>query len=155
MAETVILPVVPMFHVNAWGTPYAATITGAKLVFPGAGMDGKILHELINGEQATLLLGVPTVWLGLLNYLDQINAKLHSVNSVVVGGSAAPLAMIKAFDQKHDAFLIHAWGMTELSPLGTVNNPTSEAGGVAEGRALPAPAQTGPPGVRGGNQDCG
>jgi len=114
--------VVPMFHVNAWGTPYAATITGAKLVFPGAGMDGASLYELINGEQATLLLGVPTVWLGLLNYLDQINAKLDSVHSVVVGGSAAPLAMIKAFDQKHDAFLIHAWGMTELSPLGTVNN---------------------------------
>ncbi|MDO8331702.1 MAG: long-chain-fatty-acid--CoA ligase [Fluviicoccus sp.] len=120
--DTVILPVVPMFHVNAWGTPYAATITGAKLVFPGAGMDGASLYELINSEQATLLLGVPTVWLGLLNYLDQINAKLHSVHSVVVGGSAAPLAMIKAFDQKHDAFLIHAWGMTELSPLGTINN---------------------------------
>ncbi|RZU36858.1 fatty-acyl-CoA synthase [Fluviicoccus keumensis] len=125
-ADSVILPVVPMFHVNAWGTPYAATITGAKLVFPGAGMDGASLYELINGEQATLLLGVPTVWLGLLNYLDQINAKLDSVHSVVVGGSAAPLAMIKAFDQKHDAFLIHAWGMTELSPLGTVNNLNSK-----------------------------
>jgi acyl-CoA synthetase (AMP-forming)/AMP-acid ligase II len=119
-ADSVILPVVPMFHVNAWGTPYAATITGAKLVFPGAGMDGASLYELIHGEQATLLLGVPTVWLGLLNYLDQINAKLDSVHSVVVGGSAAPLAMIKAFDQKHDAFLIHAWGMTELSPIGHI-----------------------------------
>ncbi len=90
--DTVILPVVPMFHVNAWGTPYSAAMSGAKIVFPGAGMDGKNLHELIESEQATLLLGVPTVWLGLLNYLDSINAKMHSVKHVVVGGSAAPLA---------------------------------------------------------------
>ncbi len=124
--DTVILPVVPMFHVNAWGTPYSAAMSGAKIVFPGAGMDGKNLHELIESEQATLLLGVPTVWLGLLNYLDSINAKMHSVNHVVVGGSAAPLAMVRAFDEKHDAFLIHAWGMTEMSPLGTVNSPTTE-----------------------------
>jgi fatty-acyl-CoA synthase len=124
--ETVVLPVVPMFHVNAWGTPYAAAMSGAKLVLPGAGLDGKSLHELIDSEKATLLLGVPSVWLGLLNYLESINAKLESVNSVVVGGSAAPLAMIRAFDEKHDAFLTHAWGMTEMSPLGTVNAPTPE-----------------------------
>ena len=124
--DSVILPVVPMFHVNAWGTPYSAAMSGAKLVLPGAGMDGKSLHELIDGEQATLLLGVPTVWLGLLNYLDSISAKMESVQHVVVGGSAAPLAMIRAFDEKHDAFLIHAWGMTEMSPLGTVNGPTRE-----------------------------
>jgi acyl-CoA synthetase (AMP-forming)/AMP-acid ligase II len=124
--DTVLLPVVPMFHVNAWGTPYSAAMSGAKIVFPGAGLDGKNLHELIDKEQATLLLGVPTVWLGLLNYLDSIGATMHSVKHVVVGGSAAPLAMIRAFDEKHDAFLIHAWGMTEMSPLGTVNGPTSE-----------------------------
>jgi acyl-CoA synthetase (AMP-forming)/AMP-acid ligase II len=124
--DSVILPVVPMFHVNAWGTPYSAAMSGAKIVFPGAGLDGKNLHELIDQEQATLLLGVPTVWLGLLTYLDSIGAKMHSVNHVVVGGSAAPLAMIRAFDEKHDAFLIHAWGMTEMSPLGTVNGPTTE-----------------------------
>ncbi|TQC97490.1 long-chain-fatty-acid--CoA ligase [Moraxellaceae bacterium AER2_44_116] len=122
--DTVILPVVPMFHVNAWGTPYAATMTGAKIVFPAHGMDGASLYELINGEQANLLLGVPTIWLGLLNYLDQIGATLTSVKNVVVGGAAAPLSMIKAFQEKHDAFLIHAWGMTELSPLGTVNSMT-------------------------------
>ncbi|MDE2420075.1 MAG: long-chain-fatty-acid--CoA ligase [Gammaproteobacteria bacterium] len=122
--ESILLPVVPMFHVNAWGTPYAATMVGAKLVFPAHGMDGASLYELINGEQANLLLGVPTIWLGLLNYLDQINATLTSVKNVVVGGAAAPLSMIKAFHEKHDAFLIHAWGMTELSPLGTVNSMT-------------------------------
>ncbi len=122
--DTVLLPVVPMFHVNAWGTPYAATMTGAKLVFPAGGMDGASLYELIDGEQANLLLGVPTIWLGLLNYLDQIGKTLTSVQNVVVGGAAAPLSMIKAFQEKHDAFLIHAWGMTELSPLGTVNSMT-------------------------------
>lgn len=124
--DTVMLPVVPMFHVNAWGTPYAAAISGAKFVLPGPGMDGKNLHELIAAEKATLLLGVPTVWLGLLTYLDTINAKLDTVKYAVVGGSAAPLAMIRAFDEKHDVFLVHAWGMTETSPLGTVNAPTAE-----------------------------
>jgi acyl-CoA synthetase (AMP-forming)/AMP-acid ligase II len=122
--DAILLPVVPMFHVNAWGTPYAATMVGAKLVLPAHGMDGASLYELIDGEKANLLLGVPTIWLGLLNYLDQINATLTSVKNVVVGGAAAPLSMIKAFQEKHDAFLIHAWGMTELSPLGTVNSMT-------------------------------
>ncbi|MFP5384388.1 MAG: 3-(methylthio)propionyl-CoA ligase [Gammaproteobacteria bacterium] len=124
--DTVILPVVPMFHVNAWGTPYAAAMSGAKLAMPGPALDGKSLHELIEREKVTLALGVPTIWLGLLNYLDSVNAKLTTVKHVVVGGSAAPLSMIKAFDQKHGAFLIHAWGMTEMSPLGTVNAPTAE-----------------------------
>lgn len=115
------LPVVPMFHVNAWGTPYSAAITGAKQVFPGPGMDGASLWELIDAEKPDLLLGVPTVWLMLLNHMDSIGKKLESVNNVVVGGSAAPLSMIRAFQEKHDAFLIHAWGMTEMSPIGTVN----------------------------------
>ncbi len=124
--DAVILPVVPMFHVNAWGMPYAAAMTGAKLAFPGPALDGKSLHELIEREKVTLALGVPTVWLGLLNYLDSINARLTTVKNVVVGGSAAPLSMIRAFDQKHGAFLVHAWGMTEMSPLGTVNAATAE-----------------------------
>jgi fatty-acyl-CoA synthase len=101
-------------------------MSGAKFVLPGPGLDGKNLYELITAEKATLLLGVPTVWLGLLNYLDTINAKLDTVKYAVVGGSAAPLAMIRAFDQKHDVFLVHAWGMTETSPLGSVNAPTAE-----------------------------
>ncbi|CCK75107.1 Medium-chain-fatty-acid--CoA ligase [Oleispira antarctica RB-8] len=116
-----VLPVVPMFHVNAWGVPYAGAMTGAKLVFPGPGMDGASLWELIDAEQPDLLLGVPTVWLMLLNHMDEIGKTLDSVKNVVVGGSAAPLSMIKKFDQVHDAFLIHAWGMTEMSPLGTSN----------------------------------
>ena len=122
---TCMLPVVPMFHVNAWGVPYAAAMTGAKLVFPGPGMDGASLWELIDSEQPDLLLGVPTVWLMLLNHMDDISKTLDSVESVVVGGSAAPLSMIKKFDQVHNAFLIHAWGMTEMSPIGTSNSKTA------------------------------
>ncbi|CAM3446457.1 3-(methylthio)propionyl-CoA ligase [Parendozoicomonas haliclonae] len=121
---TCALPVVPMFHVNAWSIPYAATMTGAKLVFPGAGMDGASLWELIESEQPDLLLGVPTVWLMLLNHMEAIGKKLESVQNVIVGGSAAPLSMIKKFQEGHDAFLIHAWGMTEMSPIGTINCQT-------------------------------
>ena len=117
-----LLPVVPMFHVNAWGVPYSATMVGAKLILPGAGMDGASLSELIAEEQVDLLLGVPTIWLGLLQYCDQKNIKLEPVKNVVIGGAAAPLSMIKAFQEKHDAFVMHAWGMTELSPIGTVNS---------------------------------
>ena len=116
------LPVVPMFHVNAWGTPYSAAITGAKQVFPGPGMDGASLWELIEAEEPDLLLGVPTVWLMLLNHMDKIGKKLETVDNVIVGGSAAPISMIRAFQENHDAFLIHAWGMTEMSPIGTLNS---------------------------------
>ncbi|MEK9711469.1 MAG: long-chain-fatty-acid--CoA ligase [Thalassolituus sp.] len=128
-SSSCFLPVVPMFHVNAWGTPYSACITGAKQVFPGPGMDGASLWELIEAEEPDLLLGVPTVWLMLLNHMDSIGKKLESVKNVIVGGAAAPLQMIKDFDQKHDAFLIHAWGMTETSPIGTINalNPIMKA----------------------------
>jgi acyl-CoA synthetase (AMP-forming)/AMP-acid ligase II len=119
-----VLPVVPMFHVNAWGVPYAAAMTGAKLVFPGQGMDGASLWELIEAEKPDLLLGVPTVWLMLLNHMDEIGKTLDSVESIVVGGSAAPLSMIKRFDQVHNAFVNHVWGMTEMSPLGTSNAQT-------------------------------
>ncbi len=121
-----ILPVVPMFHVCAWGTPYAATLTGAHLVLPGPFLDGASLSKLIAQEQTDLLLGVPTVWLGLLEYLRQNQIRLPHVRQVVVGGSAAPLAMIREFAEVHHIFLVHAWGMTELSPLGTVNLPTPE-----------------------------
>ncbi|MFT5718014.1 MAG: acyl-CoA synthetase (AMP-forming)/AMP-acid ligase II [Oleiphilaceae bacterium] len=123
-SESVVLPVVPMFHVCAWGIPYAAPMTGATIVFPGAGMDGASLTALIQSEKVDLLLGVPTVWLGLLNHLEQENEVLKSVERVVVGGSAAPISMIQAFDEKHNAFVVHAWGMTEMSPLGTVCAPT-------------------------------
>lgn len=122
--QSCILPVVPMFHVNAWGTPFSCAMVGAKMVFPGPGMDGASIWELIDAEQPDLLLGVPTVWLMLLNHMTDIGKKLDSVKNVVVGGSAAPLSMIQRFQEEHDAFLIHAWGMTEMSPIGTVNSLT-------------------------------
>jgi len=115
-----VLPVVPMFHVCAWGVPYAAPISGASIIFPGAGMDGASLYELIDTEKATSLLGVPTVWLGLLNYIDSINGNLDNVENVVIGGSAAPLSMLDKFQDKYNVFPIHAWGMTEMSPMGSL-----------------------------------
>jgi fatty-acyl-CoA synthase len=117
----IVLPVVPMFHVNAWGMPYAAAMVGAKLVLPGPGLDGKSIHELVESEKVTSLLGVPTVWLNLLNHLKSINHVLTTVKKVVIGGSACPASMIEAFETVHHARVIHAWGMTEMSPVGTVN----------------------------------
>ncbi|MCB1664488.1 MAG: long-chain-fatty-acid--CoA ligase [Pseudomonadales bacterium] len=115
-----VLPVVPMFHVCAWGIPYAAPIAGSSILFPGAGMDGASLHGLIDGEKATALLGVPTVWLGLLNYVESIGGHLDSVDSVVIGGSAAPRSMLEKFQDQYGVFPIHAWGMTEMSPMGSL-----------------------------------
>jgi fatty-acyl-CoA synthase len=115
-----VLPVVPMFHVCAWGVPYSAPIAGAGIVFPGAGMDGASLYELIDGEKATSMLGVPTVWLGLLNYIDSIKGNLDSVEDVVIGGSAAPRSMMEKFQDVYGVFPIHAWGMTEMSPMGSL-----------------------------------
>ena len=116
-----ILPVVPMFHVNAWGLPYAAALTGAKLVMPGPHLDGASLYSLFEAEGVTMSAGVPTIWLGLLHYLQTNKLKLSTVKRLVIGGSAAPPAMIRAFDEQFDITVLHAWGMTEMSPLGTVN----------------------------------
>ncbi|MBK1687280.1 3-(methylthio)propionyl-CoA ligase [Rubrivivax gelatinosus] len=115
-----ILPVVPMFHVNAWGLPYAACMTGAKLVFPGPGLDGKSLYELFEAEQVTVSAGVPTVWQALLAYVDANGLKFSSMRRTVVGGSACPPAMLRKFAEDYDVHVLHAWGMTEMSPVGTV-----------------------------------
>jgi fatty-acyl-CoA synthase len=114
-----------MFHVNAWGIPYAAAMLGAKLVFPGPALDGASVFELIDSEKPDLLMGVPTVWLGLLQYLKETNQTLDSVKNALVGGAAAPRAMIQEFEEKHDVFLMHGWGMTEMSPLGTATSRTA------------------------------
>ena len=115
-----VLPVVPMFHANAWGLAYAAPMCGAKLVFPGPKLDGQSVFELLDGEGVTLTAGVPTVWLMLLQYLESSGKKLERLERVVIGGSAAARSMIDAFERGYDVTVIHAWGMTELSPLGTV-----------------------------------
>ena len=119
-ARDAILPVVPMFHVNAWGIPYSAALTGAKLVFPGPGMDGKSVYEMIENEGVTYAAGVPTVWQMLLTYMKPNGLKFSSLKRTVIGGSACPPAMIDAFRDDYGVEVLHAWGMTELSPLGTL-----------------------------------
>jgi fatty-acyl-CoA synthase len=115
-----ILPVVPMFHVNAWGLPYAACMNGAKLVFPGAGLDGKSLYELFESEQVTVSAGVPTVWQALLSYVEANGLKFSTMRRTVIGGSACPQAMLRKFGDDYGVHVLHAWGMTEMSPVGTV-----------------------------------
>jgi len=118
-ARDVVLPVVPMFHVNAWGLPYSCAMVGAKMVFPGPHLDGRSLHELFEQEEVTMSAGVPTVWLGLLNYVREKKLRFSSLKRVVIGGSACPPAMIKAFQDEYGVEVLHAWGMTEMSPLGS------------------------------------
>ena len=117
--DTSVMPVVPMYHVCAWGMPYIAPMAGAKLVLPGSGMEGADLYELIHREQIDTMLGVPTVWLRLLEYLDEKQLSIASVNTVGVGGAASPLALVEALDKKHNVYLMPIWGMTETSPLAT------------------------------------
>jgi fatty-acyl-CoA synthase len=117
--DDVVMPVVPMFHVNAWGMPFTATAGGAKHVYPGPSPEPEDLAHLIEEEGVTITAGVPTVWLGLMEYAKENDLDLSSLDSAIVGGSAAPRAMIKWFDER-DVELLHAWGMTEMSPIGSV-----------------------------------
>ena len=119
-ARDAILPVVPMFHVNAWGIPYSAALTGAKLVFPGPALDGKSIYELIEAEKVTYAAGVPTVWQMLLTHMKPAGLRFSTLTRTVIGGSACPPAMIEAFSEDYGVEVLHAWGMTEMSPLGTL-----------------------------------
>jgi acyl-CoA synthetase (AMP-forming)/AMP-acid ligase II len=137
-AETLLL-VVPMFHVNAWGMPYAGAMSGARLVMPGPALDGKSVYELLRDERVTLALGVPTVWLMLLQYVDGAGLKPRDelcLRRVVIGGSSAPRAMSEAFANAFGAFVVHAWGMTEMSPVGTVCNLLPKHEGYTLGQRL-------------------
>ena len=118
-ARDVVCPVVPMFHVNAWGLPYAAAMTGAKLVLPGAALDGASVYELFEREGVTFSAGVPTVWMGLLDHAATQEAGFSTFRRTVIGGSACPVAMMKTFRERYGIDVIHAWGMTETSPLAT------------------------------------
>ncbi|MDD9720639.1 long-chain fatty acid--CoA ligase [Sulfitobacter sp. PR48] len=130
-ARDVVMPVVPMFHVNAWGVPYVAASVGAKLVMPGPKLDGESLARLIDQEQVTLSLGVPTIWMGLLAGLKSTGIKPTSMKRTVVGGSALPPSMIREFRDTYGVELIHAWGMTETSPLGTLNQLLQKHAGLS------------------------
>jgi fatty-acyl-CoA synthase len=118
-SRDVVLPVVPMFHVNAWGLPYSVPLSGAKMVFPGPALDSKSVYDLFEQEKVTFSAGVPTVWLGLLNYVAQNDLKFSTFRRTVIGGSACPPAMMKTLRHKYGVEVVHAWGMTEMSPLGT------------------------------------
>jgi acyl-CoA synthetase (AMP-forming)/AMP-acid ligase II len=139
-AREVVLPVVPMFHVNAWSLPYSCTMTGAKMVFPGPHLDGRSLHELFESEGVTMSAGVPTVWLALLTYMKEKRLRFSTLKHVVIGGSACPPAMIRAFQDEYGVNVLHAWGMTEMSPLGTAGTLKAKHAklGKAEREALQA-----------------
>lgn len=119
-----ILPVVPMFHANAWGIALSAPAVGGKLVLPGAKMDGESIYELLDSEKVSFTAAVPTVWLMLLQYLESTGKKLPHLKKVVIGGSAVPERILRAFEENYDVEVIHAWGMTEMSPLGSLGSMT-------------------------------
>lgn len=121
-ASDVIMPAVPMFHANAWGIPYAAAMVGSKLVLPGCALDGASLYELFEQERVTVSGGVPTVWFGLLGYLQQHSLKFSTLRRTLIGGSACPPAMMETLWQQYGVRVMHSWGMTELSPIGTMNS---------------------------------
>jgi fatty-acyl-CoA synthase len=125
-SRDVVMPVVPMFHANCWGLALTAPMIGAALVMPGAKMDGASIYELLNDHRVSLTAAVPTVWLILLQHLEATQAKLPYLNKVVIGGSACPRAMTQAFQDRYDVQVIHAWGMTEMSPLGTLGSMKPE-----------------------------
>ncbi|MGF2687173.1 long-chain fatty acid--CoA ligase [Marinobacter sp. DUT-3] len=123
-AQDAVMPIVPMFHVNAWGLPYSLPLVGAKIVLPGRALDGESLFQLMEAEQVTMAAGVPTVWLGILEHLNQKSRTFSSLKRTVIGGSAAPESMIRTIESTHKVSVVHAWGMTEISPTGAVNTPT-------------------------------
>ncbi|WP_127519527.1 long-chain-fatty-acid--CoA ligase [Mesorhizobium sp. Z1-4] len=125
-----ILPVVPMFHANAWGLAHSAPMIGAKLVMPGGRMDGEAIYELLDTEKVSFTAAVPTVWLMLLQHLEETGKKLPYLNRVVIGGSACPRAMTEKFQRNYEVEVIHAWGMTEMSPLGSLGSMKPEYAGL-------------------------
>jgi fatty-acyl-CoA synthase len=129
-AADVVMPVVPMFHVNAWGLPYAAPLNGAKLVLPGAGMDSASLFELFETEKVTFSAGVPTIWLALLQFMREGQRRFGTLRRTVVGGASCPPALMKAFEEELGVTIVHAWGMTETSPLGTAGHLKAHHAGL-------------------------
>jgi fatty-acyl-CoA synthase len=130
-ARDTVLMLAPMFHVNAWGIPFGATAAGAKLVLPGAKLDGASLYELLEGESVTTSAAVPTVWQLLLDYLNAGDRKLTTLKRVLVGGSACPESLIRGFEDGHGVEVVHGWGMTEMSPLGTATMPSAAVAELA------------------------
>jgi fatty-acyl-CoA synthase len=131
-AKDTVLPVVPMFHANAWGLAFSCAAAGCKLVMPGAKLDGPSVHELLESEGVTFSAAVPTVWLGLLNHLRDTGGKLTTLKRVVIGGSAVPEAIVRGFRDEYGVDVTHAWGMTEMSPLGTLSAPNAKVAAMSQ-----------------------
>ena len=134
-----VLPVVPMFHVNAWGFPYACAMIGADLVMPGRFLQPEPLAKLIESERVTIAGAVPTIWMGLLQWADEHKPDLSSLRSVVCGGAAVPESLMRAFEERHGVRILQAWGMTETSPIGSVARPPADAEGGTTGTTAPRP----------------
>jgi fatty-acyl-CoA synthase len=143
----VVLPVVPMFHANAWGLPYASVMVGANLVMPGPRLDAANLVDLFERERVTVSAGVPTIWMGILQYLDAHPGAhdLSSIRALFVGGAAAPQSMIEAFERRHHLRVVHAWGMTETTPLGTISHVPAELASAGDTVTYAARARQGRP----------
>src|SRR4029078_9359305 len=144
-AQSVILPIVPMFHVNAWGIPYSAPLVGAKVVFPGPGLDGKSLYELFESEGVNFSAGVPTVWLTLIQYMKQNNLVFSTLKTTTIGGSACPSAMIQTLRDEFDVRVLHGWGMTEMSPVGTIGSPKAKHANLSADERLALSLKQGRP----------
>ena len=130
-ARSSVLAVVPMFHVNAWGIPYAAPLVGAKLVFPGCALDGASLYELIEAERVDSTSAVPTVWMNLINHMKQNGLRFSTLTHTTIGGAACPPAMMKTLREDFGVVVMHGWGMTEMSPVGTLNAPKRKHAGLS------------------------
>ena len=145
----VVMPIVPMFHVNAWGLPFTSTLVGAKQVLPGPHLDPESLLENLANEKVTITAGVPTIFFGILNKLDENPGayQLSSLRAMIIGGSAAPEGMIRAFDERHGLHVLHAWGMTETTPLGTVCHVSSQLDDTPEDERYSVRAKQGIPGA--------
>ena len=130
-SSDVVLPIVPMFHANAWCLPYTAPLAGAKLVLPGIKLDGASVYEMLESERVTYTSAVPTVWLMLLQYLEKTGEKLTTLKKVTIGGSAVPRSMIEAFEDRYGVEVFQGWGMTEMSPVGTITKPAGDASGLS------------------------
>lgn len=144
-AQDTMLPVVPMFHANAWSIPFGAAMVGAKLVMPGPRLDGASLCKLFTNERVTVTAAVPTVWLGMLRHLEETGERLPHLKRVVIGGAAAPRSMIEVFEKKYGLEVFHAWGMTEMSPIGTIGTVTAKIAELPYEQRLDYKAKQGRP----------
>ena len=152
-SRDVVLPVVPMFHANCWGLALTSPMVGATMVMPGGKLDGASIYELLDTYRVTFTAAVPTVWLMLLQHLEANNLKLPYLKKVVIGGSACPRAMTQKFQDNYDVEVCHAWGMTEMSPLGTLGSLKPEYAGPDRRRAARRADETGPSAVRRRDED--